>query len=54
MDNIQNLSYPFNKNLYFAYKEPLSVQAEKFLDYVYSDEGQAIISNNGGLPLKGE
>ena len=54
LDNIQNQSYPFNKNLYFAYKEPLSAQTKHFLDFVYSDEGQAIISNNGGLPLKGE
>ena len=53
-DNIRNKSYPFSKDLYFAYKEPLSEQAKKFLDYVYSSEGQEIIENHGGLFIKGE
>ena len=54
LDNIRNDSYPYNKVLFFAYKEPLSEQAKNFLEYVYSAEGQKIIANYDSLPLKGE
>lgn len=52
IDNVKNGSYKLYKDLYFVYKEPLSEQAKKFLDFVYSKEGQRIITSNGGIPLK--
>ncbi len=54
VENIRNQSYPLVKGLYFAYDEPLSSQAAQFLEFVYSEAGQNVILNNGGLPIKGD
>ncbi len=51
--NLKNGSYPLYKDLFFVYKESASEETTKFLDFVRSDEGQRIISANGGIPLKG-
>jgi phosphate transport system substrate-binding protein len=47
-ENIKNESYPYYKDLYFAYKEPLTDRASDFIDFVLSDEGQTIMNENGG------
>jgi len=54
LENVQNGKYKLAKDLYFIYKEPLAEWAKTFLEFVYSEEGQAIIAMNGGIPLKGK
>jgi phosphate transport system substrate-binding protein len=53
-ENILNGSYSLYKKLYFAYKEPLSEQSEKFLEFVFSEEGRKIIFDNESIPLNGD
>jgi len=54
LDNIKNEKYPFYKDLYFAYNEPFSDQGKKFLDFVFSPEGQNIMSKNNCIPMIGD
>lgn len=54
MKNVKNGSYQLYKDLYFVYKEPLTERGKKFLDFVYSEEGNRLITINGGIPLKGK
>lgn len=54
LDNIKNGKYPFYKDLYFSYKEPLSDQGKKFLEFVFSPEGQNIMSKNNCIPMIGD
>jgi phosphate transport system substrate-binding protein len=54
LDNMRNKSYPFVKDLYFAFSEPLSKETQKFLDFVYSEEGKNVILNYGGIPISGD
>lgn len=51
INNVANGKYKFFKDLFFIYKDPLPGELQDFLDFVYSDEGQKIISQNGGIPL---
>jgi len=50
--NIENGTYPFFKDLEFAYRGELSEQAQAFIAFVKSAEGRAIIENGGGAALK--
>jgi phosphate transport system substrate-binding protein len=43
-------TYPLRKELFFAYREPLSVEARSFIDFVSSAEGAKIIFGAGALP----
>lgn len=51
--NMQNGSYKLFKDLYFTYREPLSADSQKFLNFVFSPDGSKIIEANGGIALKG-
>lgn len=50
-ENIRNGSYKLIENLCFIYKDPLSDRASKFLEYVFSEEGQRILDKSGTSPL---
>lgn len=52
--NVKKGIYPFYKDLYFVYKEPVSERVAGFLNFVSSDEGQRIISLYGGIPMEGK
>ena len=54
LDNIQNKTYPFYKDLYFAYKEHLSSQGKKFFDFIFSLEGKNVMSQNECIPMIGD
>lgn len=53
--NIQSGSYPLTRNLYLLINNPpdedLSLSLQTFLRFIYSDEGQAIVSQNGYVPV---
>ena len=38
-------SYPYERNLYYAYQQPASPQVQAFLGYVFSPLGQQILNN---------
>ncbi len=44
-------TYPLRKDLFFAYREPLSDEARAFVDFTFSAEGRAIVSGLGALPV---
>ncbi|HBE59852.1 MAG TPA: porin [Cyanobacteria bacterium UBA11149] len=47
----QAANYPYQRELYYAYKEPASPQVQAFLGYVGSPEGlRAMASPNPGIP----
>lgn len=52
--NIKNNKYPLVRPLYYVYNSslPLSDQAQAFLDFVLSEEGQKIIGTHGYAPIK--
>jgi len=45
--------YPLAKELHFVTMSHMSESAQKFLDFVYSDKGRAIVENVGVLTLAG-
>jgi phosphate transport system substrate-binding protein len=45
--------YPLAKEIHFATLNHLSESAQKFLDFVYSDKGRAIVENVGVLTTTG-
>jgi phosphate transport system substrate-binding protein len=50
--NVQNGSYPLDRELSFIYREKdLPKEARGFLDFVRSDKGQKILKTHGYLPL---
>ncbi|AHF08431.1 PstS family phosphate ABC transporter substrate-binding protein [Desulfitobacterium metallireducens] len=51
IENVEKGTYKLSKDIYFAYKEPLSKEAQTFLEYVWSNEGQEIIRSAHGIPL---
>lgn len=51
IENVEKGTYKLYKDLYFVYKEPLSSEAQTFLEYVKSNEGQEIIRSAQGIPL---
>jgi phosphate transport system substrate-binding protein len=53
VSNIKNNKYPLVRPLYYVYNSslPLSDQAQGFLDFVLSEEGQRIIATHGYAPI---
>jgi phosphate transport system substrate-binding protein len=53
--NIQSGAYPLTRNLYLMINKPpeadLSPSLRAFLRFIYSDEGQSIVSQNGYVPV---
>ncbi len=49
--NIANGTYPFSKELSFAYKGILTDRAKHFVEYVKSKDGKAIIAAMGAVPV---
>ena len=39
-------NYPYQRVLYYAYREPASLEVEAFLGYALSSQGQKAISNH--------
>ena len=54
ISNIKSGKYVLHKDLNFVYKTPLSDRANKFIQWVYSEEGQQIITESGGIPVNAE
>jgi len=52
--NVENGRYRYYKVLTFIYKEPLEKESRQFIEFVFSDPGQKIIRENGGIPLSGD
>lgn len=52
LQNIETGKYPFWKDLGFAYREPLPEEARRFVDFVASDAGAAVLRANGALPVR--
>lgn len=53
VDNIKNGSYKIARPFNVATLDPLSPQAQDFLDYILSDDGQAIVEGKGYVSLGG-
>ncbi len=57
-DNITSGAYPFSRYLYIvvnkAPNEPLPILERAFLQFILSDEGQAMVSENGYYPINQE
>lgn len=51
IENLEKGTYKLSKDLYFVYKEPLTKEAQAFLEYVKTNEGQDIIRSAQGIPL---
>lgn len=51
-ENIENGTYPVVRPFNIATKEDLSDAAADFVSYIMSDEGQAIIEENGYIPVE--
>ena len=49
--NIANGTYPFSKELSFAYKGILTERAKHFIEFVRSQEGKTIIATMGAVPV---
>lgn len=52
IENVTNGSYKLYKDLFLVYKAPLSKRGQEFIDFVFSEEGKKVISENGGYPLE--
>lgn len=50
-NNIVNGTYPYSKDLLFAYKGTLTERSKHFVEYAKSAEGKAIISEIGAVPV---
>jgi phosphate transport system substrate-binding protein len=51
LENIAGGAYPFWKDLTFIYRERLTPAAQRFVDFVLSDEGTALLRKHGALPV---
>ena len=51
VENIKNGTYPIARKLYFVTLGEPSVGARAYIDYVLSQEGQQIASENGFIPI---
>ena len=49
-ENIENGTYKVARPFNIAYKDGLSEAGRDFMNYIMSDEGQAIVSENGYIP----
>lgn len=51
-DTVRNGSYPISRDLYFYTATAPSGDVKKFIDWVKSPEGQAVVTQAGYFPLK--
>ena len=51
-ENIENGTYKVARPFNIAYKDGLSEAGRDFMNYIMSDEGQAIVSENGYIPVE--
>jgi phosphate transport system substrate-binding protein len=51
-ENIQTGKYPLKKELYFIYKETLSDEAKRFVDFCLSDAGRQVILSYAAAPVR--
>ncbi|MGI6527510.1 MAG: substrate-binding domain-containing protein [Caldicoprobacterales bacterium] len=51
VENIQNDSYPVYRNFNIATKGEVSEAAQDFIDYILSDEGQAVVEEAGFISI---
>ena len=49
--NIADGTYPYSKELWFAYKGMLTDRAKHFIEYVKSEDGKAVIAALGAVPV---
>ncbi|MDY0042607.1 MAG: hypothetical protein RBS57_20040, partial [Desulforhabdus sp.] len=54
VESLENGRYPLAKDLHFVTMSPLSVSAQKFLDFIYSDRGRDIVKGFGVLTFTGK
>ena len=52
VDNINNGSYKISRPFNIATKDGLSEQAQDFINYILSDEGQAVIAEEGYISIE--
>jgi len=51
LKNIADGTYPYSKELWFAYKGNLTERAKQFIGFVKSEEGKKIITALGAVPV---
>lgn len=51
-ENVKNGTYKVARPFNVAYKDGVSEVGQDFLNYILSDEGQAIVSDNGYIPVE--
>ncbi|MEG0379879.1 MAG: substrate-binding domain-containing protein, partial [Eubacterium sp.] len=52
VENVLNKSYPISRPFLALYKESsVDSQTKAFLDFLMTDEGQAIVEKNGGIKV---
>lgn len=51
LQNIADGSYPLVKNLLFVYKGELTERSKKFIDFVRSEDGKAVMRSFGAVPI---
>lgn len=52
VENVKNGSYPITRYLYMYVRNRPSGEMKKFIDWILSDEGQAIVSKVGYFPIR--
>lgn len=51
-ENVKNGSYKISRPFNIVYKDGLSDAAQDFVDFIFSEEGQKIVADNGYIPLE--
>lgn len=49
-ETLETGRYPLKKDLFFIYKDPLSDDAKRFIDFCFSEAGGRVIRASGALP----
>lgn len=52
VENIKNGSYKISRPFNIVYKNGLNDLAQDFVDYIFSEEGQKIVADNGYIPVE--
>ena len=52
MASAKNATYPISRSLYYYYLNNQGRTIKPFIDFVLSDEGQAIVKSIGYVPLR--
>ncbi len=52
LENIQEGKYPITRYLYLYLRSKPTGEMKKFIDWVLSDQGQAVVSNVGYFPIR--